>query len=78
MRDAAFFPVVPYFFADKGFRIFASNVTPGAELAPHRQYFSFLSPLYKRLQTVIITLSNLAKSGHIFRNLERKNVKVLL
>jgi hypothetical protein len=46
MRDAAFFPVVPYFFADKGFGIFAPNVTPGAELTPHRQYFFHFYPLY--------------------------------
>ncbi len=38
MRGATFFPVIPHFFADKGFRIFASNVAARTDFTPSRQY----------------------------------------
>ena len=39
MRNAAFFPVIPDFLADKGVWIFPPDVTTGADLAPPRQQF---------------------------------------
>jgi peptidoglycan/LPS O-acetylase OafA/YrhL len=39
MGDATLFPVIPYFFADKGIRIFTPDITPGADFAPARQHF---------------------------------------
>jgi hypothetical protein len=39
MRNTAFFPVSPYFFADKGIWIFPPDVTSGTDLIPPRQQF---------------------------------------
>jgi len=39
VEGASFFPVIPYFLADKWFWIFAPDVAPGANLIPPRQYF---------------------------------------
>jgi hypothetical protein len=39
MCGATFFPVIPHFLADKGIRIFTSNVAARADFAPSRQHF---------------------------------------